>query len=231
MRYLVTGANRGIGLEIVRQLLERDEQVFALCRQPEAAAALQTLQAQHPALLTLLALDVSDPASIAASYDAVKALTAGLDVLINNAGLSGGQEPFGTITQDTLLATTLVNAAGPVLMVQQYIDLLKAGAAKKVVNVSTGVSTVSGREKGGMYSYTASKAALNMHNKNLSFDLAAFGITTIVLDPGWVQTDMGGPNAWITPEESVNGILKVIDDLTIADTGEFFHYTGSKIAW
>ncbi|MCD4687041.1 MAG: SDR family oxidoreductase [Anaerolineae bacterium] len=231
MHYLITGANRGIGLEMTRQLLAREAHVIATCRQPQTAIELQQWQQQYGARLTLVPLDVSDPASIAASYDIVRQTTGALDVLINNAGLSGGMEPLGTITHDTLLANYKVNAAGPILMAQQYLDLLKAGTDKKIVNISTGISSIGTRDKGGMYSYTASKAALNMHTKNLSMDIAAFGVMTIVLDPGWVKTDMGGPNAWITPEESVTGILQVIDNLTLADTGKFLHYTGTEIAW
>ncbi len=231
MWYLVTGASRGIGLEFTRQLLERGDQVFAACRQPDAAAGLQALKARHGDRLVIIQLDVSDPASITASHDAVTRHTESLDVLINNAGISGGAEPLGTVTQETLIANYKVNAAGPILMAQQYLDLIKAGEAKKIVNLSTGISSISHRESGGMYSYTASKTALNMLNKDLSIDVAGFGITSIVLDPGWVKTDMGGPNAWITPMESVTGILKVIDSLTLEQSGKFFHYSGSEITW
>ncbi len=231
MRFLVTGTNRGIGLELTRQLLARGEQVFAACRQPDAAADLQALKDEYGDRLVLVTLDVSDPASIAASYDAVRQHTDALDVLINNAGVSAGSEPLGTVTQEHLLANYRVNAAGPILVAQQFLDLIRAGAAKKIVNLTTGISSIASRENGGMYSYTASKAALNMLNKNLSLDVARDGITAIVIDPGWVQTDMGGPNAWITPEESVRGILKVLDGLTLDQSGHFFHYTGSEVPW
>ena len=116
-------------------------------------------------------------------------------------------------------------------MAQQFLPLIKAGEAKKIINVTTGISSIANREGGGMYSYTASKAALNMHNKNLSLDLAKDGITSIVIDPGWVKTDMGGPNAWITPEESVTGILNVADSLRLEHSGTFYHYTGTEIPW
>ncbi len=231
MHILITGANRGIGLELTRQLLARGEQVFAACRHPDSAQELHTLRSQYASTLHLIALDVSDPASIAASFEIVRQQTDSLDVLINNAGISGGSEPLGTVTQETLLQNYKVNAAGPILMAQQYLDLLRAGKAKKIMNLSTGISSISTRDWGGMYSYTASKAALNMLNKNLSLDVAKYGISTIVMDPGWVKTDMGGPNAWITPKESVNGILRVLDHLTLDQSGKFFHYSGSEIAW
>ncbi|HML21360.1 MAG TPA: SDR family oxidoreductase [Aggregatilinea sp.] len=231
MRYLVTGANRGIGLELTRQLLGRGEQVFAACRAPERASALQALKEEYGERLVLVPLDVSDPASIAASYDLVRQHADALDVLINNAGISAGSEPLGRVTQEKLLENYRVNAAGPILMAQQYLDLLRAGGAKKIVNLSTGISSIGTREHGGMYSYTASKAGLNMLNKNLSYDVAPYGIVSIVIDPGWVQTDMGGPNAWITPDESVKGILNVVDHLTPSQSGHFFHYSGSEVPW
>ncbi|HEX3054017.1 MAG TPA: SDR family oxidoreductase, partial [Aggregatilineaceae bacterium] len=188
-------------------------------------------RSQYASTLHLIDLDVSDPSSIAASFESVRQQTDSLDVLINNAGISGGTEPLGTVTQETLLQNYKVNAAGPILMAQQYLDLLRAGKAKKIINLTTGISSISNRDWGGMYSYTASKAALNMLNKNLSLDVAKYGISTIVIDPGWVKTDMGGPNAWITPEESVTGILRVMDNLTLDQSGKFFHYSGSEIPW
>ncbi|MFO7578418.1 MAG: SDR family oxidoreductase, partial [Pelovirga sp.] len=204
---------------------------FAACRQPESAGELKQLAEKHGDQLMLVSLDVSDPVSIAASYAVVTQTVDALDVLINNAGISGGVEPLGSVTQETLLQNYAVNAAGPILMAQQYLDLLKAGEGKKIINLSTGIASIGDRDRGGMYSYTASKTALNMLNKNLSIDVAEFGITTIVLDPGWVKTDMGGPNAWITPEESVNGILSLIDDLALEQSGTFFHYSGTEIPW
>lgn len=185
MRFLVTGTSRGIGLELTRQLLARGEQVFAACRQPESAHELQTLKNQYGDRLSLVQLDVSDPASIAASHALVGQQTASLDVLINNAGISAGSEPLGTVTQENLLGNYRVNAAGPILMAQQYLDLLRAGEGKKIVSFTTGISSIGTRERGGMYSYTASKAALNMLNKNLSLDVAPYGIAAIVMDPGW----------------------------------------------
>lgn len=230
MQYLVTGANRGIGLELVRQLLDQGNRVFAACRQPAEAEALRELGAKAGDRLVVVALDVSDPASIEACYATVAAYTDTLDVLINNAGI-GGSAALGSITQEALLKAYTVNAAGPILMAQQFLPLLKAGDTKKIINVSTGIGSIGNRTWGGLYEYTASKAGLNMLNKNLSLDTADDGITTIVLDPGWVQTDMGGPNAEITPQESVGGILSVLASLTPADSGKFYHYSGSEIPW
>src|SRR5512145_3045417 len=125
MKYLITGANRGIGLELTRQVLGRGEQVFAATRQPDSASELQALKKQYGDHIHLIALDVSDPVSIATSYAVVRQQTDSLDVLINNAGL-GGNEPLGAVTQEKLIECYKVNAAGPILMAQQYLDLLKA---------------------------------------------------------------------------------------------------------
>jgi NAD(P)-dependent dehydrogenase (short-subunit alcohol dehydrogenase family) len=231
MHILVTGANRGIGLELTRQIIARGDRVFAACRQPDQAAALYDLTAAAGDRLHIIPLDVSDPDSIAACYTAVAGQTDTLDVLINNAGVGGGQEPLGDITQEMLLKTYTINAAGPILMAQQFLPLIKAGDTKIIVNVTSGIGSIGTRQQGGMYSYTASKAALNMHTKNLSLDTAGEGLTSIVIDPGWVQTDMGGPAAEITPGESVTGILRVLASLTPADSGKFYHYSGSEIPW
>lgn len=231
MQLLVTGANRGIGLELTRQLLDRGDLVIAACRKPDTADALHELQANAGARLVIVPLDVSDPASIAACYAVVSAQIDALDVLINNAGLGGSGEQLGNLTQEALIQRYTVNAAGPILMAQQFLPLIKTGDAKTIINVTSGIGSIGNRSGGGSYDYTTSKAALNMLNKNLSLDTATDGIITIVIDPGWVKTDMGGPNAWITPEESVNGILSVLASLTPEDSGKFYHYTGSEIPW
>ena len=232
MDYLVTGANRGIGLELVRHLLARGDRVFATCRRPDAATDLHDLEAQYPdGQLVIVTLDVTAPASIDACVAAVAKQTAGVDILINNAGVGGTGEELGSITQEALISRYLVNAAGPLLMAQAFLPLVKAGEGKIIVNLSSGAGSITYRNSAGLYAYAASKAALNMHNKNLSLAVAEEGITSIVMDPGWVKTDMGGPDAQIMPETSVTGMLKVIDDLTLEDSGTFFNYQGGTVPW
>lgn len=231
MRVLITGANRGLGLEFVRQLLPRGERVFATCRNPEAAEALQALKAEYPEQLTITALDVADPATIDAAVAAISAETEALDLLINNAGIGGPHEKLGTFEQSAMVQRFVVNAVGPVLTLQGFLPLLKAGEDVKVVNVSTGISSIATRNPNNLDTYCASKAALNMYTKGLSFELRNYGIAVIVMDPGWVQTDMGGPGAEITPEESINGMLQVIEQMSLATTGHFFHYTGEELPW
>jgi NAD(P)-dependent dehydrogenase (short-subunit alcohol dehydrogenase family) len=232
MRVVVTGANRGLGLEFARQLLARGDRVFATCRQPGAAGALQALAADHPQNLTITALDVADPDSIDAAYADIQPQTAALDLLINNAGMSpGGTERLGRFEQDLMLRTLAINAVGPMLVVQRFLDLVKAGDRPKIVNITSGLGSLTNRNGGGAYSYSASKAALNMYTRTLMFDVKKHGIITIVMDPGWVKTDMGGSNAWITPEVSIGGMLAVIDGLTPEHSGRFFLYDGAEIPW
>ncbi|NDJ76080.1 MAG: SDR family oxidoreductase [Chloroflexi bacterium] len=232
MRVLITGANRGIGLELTRQLLSRGARVFATCHQPLYAAYLQNLKVQYANDLTITPLDVADPGSIEAAFQAVRKSTNALDLLINNAGVGAGDEPLGEVTQETLLRTYTINAAGPILVAQRFLKLLQAGDQPRIVNLTSGIGSIGNRDRGGMYSYTASKAALNMLNRNLAHDVYDLGITSIVIDPGWVQTDMGGPNAWITVEESVGGMLNnVLDGLALEHSGRFYHYSGDEIDW
>ncbi len=227
MQVLVTGASRGLGLEFTRQLLSRGDRVFAACRRPDQAVELSELNGQ----LTLVELDVTNQSTIDSAYETIKSQTKSLDLLINNAGVSAGSDPLGDLQQDKMLDIFNVNAVGPMLIVQRFLDLLKAGHDPKIVNLTSGLGSISSRDQGGMYSYAASKAALNMLTHTLAHDVRPAGITTIVIDPGWVKTDMGGPNAWITPEELIQGMLKVIDNLTLEQSGQFFHYSGSQIPW
>ncbi len=231
MRAFVTGANRGLGLEFVRQMAERADRVFATCRQPDAAAALQKLKAQHPDLISITRLDVADPESIEASYRVVSQETDALDVLINNAGMAPGGDTLRGLTQEKLIDTFAVNAAGPILVARRYLDLIKNGENPRIVNISSGLGSLASRDSGGWYSYCASKAALNMLTRTLMHDLKKDRITAIVMDPDWVRTDMGGRHASITPAESIGGMLEVIDGLTLAQSGRFFHYTGSEEEW
>lgn len=227
MDVLVTGASRGLGLEFTRQLLSRGARVFAACRRPDQAVELTKLAGQ----LTVVQLDVTNVSTIESAYETIKRQTGSLDWLINNAGVSAGSDLLGNLKQNTMLDIFNVNAVGPMLIVQRFLDLLKAGQQPKIVNLTSGLGSISCRDQGGMYSYAASKAALNMLTHTLSHDVRPDGITAIVIDPGWVKTDMGGPDAWITPEESIQGMLKVIDSLTLEQSGQFFHYSGSPIPW
>jgi NAD(P)-dependent dehydrogenase (short-subunit alcohol dehydrogenase family) len=234
---LITGANRGLGLEFTRQYLARGARVFAACRKPAAAPALQALQARYPQHLSIIGLDVADADAIRTAHDAVHTQTDSLDLLINNAAVyssHGGDEPsehLGNLSFEDALTVLRVNAIAPLMVAQQYLDLLQAGHDAKIVNISSGFGSVSANTSGFPYYYSASKAALNMFMRSLAADAKRWGITTVLLDPGWVRTDMGGPHAPMTAKQSVRGMIPVIDTLTPRQNGRFLTWRGGKQVW
>jgi NAD(P)-dependent dehydrogenase (short-subunit alcohol dehydrogenase family) len=236
-RVLITGANRGLGLEFARQYLERGARVFAGCRRPAEARQLQTLQAAQPQRLSVVSLDVADPKSIQAAHAIVRSQVEGLDVLINNAGIyssRGSDEPLerlGKLTFEEALTVLRVNAVAPLIVAQQYLDLLRAGRDAKIASISSGYGSVSANTGGFPYYYSASKAALNMFMRSLAADAKRWGVTTVLLDPGWVSTDMGGPHASMTAKQSVRRMIHVIDTLTPQHNARFLSWEGADQAW
>lgn len=231
---LVTGANRGLGLELVRQLVERDYRVFAGSRSPEEATDLRALAERQPMHVSVLRLDVTDAESVQAAVATIQRETHALDLLVNNAGISGGgrQDAFGALDRRRMLDVLHVNAVAPVLLVQEALAVLKAGQHPKVVNLTSQLGSI-GRVAGPgtWYSYRASKAALNMITRLLAFELAPEGLAVAVLHPGWVRTDMGGNKAPLAPEEAVRGMLHVIEQLQPEDGGTFLTWDGDTLPW
>ena len=221
--YLITGANRGIGLERARQLRARGERVIATARQPGAALSLQATGAR------IEPLDVADPASVADF--AARLDGAPVDVLINNAGIGVGGVSFERLDVETMAAFFQVNTMGPLRVTQALLPNLLAGQAKRIVSITSQLGSIDDNGSGGAYAYRASKAALNMVNKSLSIDLASRGLVCVVLHPGWVQTDMGGAAAPTKVEESALGLLRVIDDLSPSQNGRFFDFSGAEVPW
>lgn len=230
-RVLVTGTNRGLGLEFVRQLLARGDRVIACCRHPGKALALTELAAAHPGHLHILPLDLASERSIAEAVRETMALTDALDALINNAGMLVSGERFGAIAHKSLVDSFAANVAGPVLLTQALTPLLEKGQHPRVLNLSTRLASIAGTTSFGTPSYAMSKAALNMATRQLAAALAPAGVTVFCASPGWVSTDMGGANAPVTPRESVAGLLKVLDTATKDDAGRFVDYKGAEIAW
>lgn len=226
---LVTGANRGLGLEFVRQLLGRGKRVVATCRQPGRALPLNRLAGEHPGHLTVLPLTLPEPRSIAELARELETLDLRIALLINNAGLTINGERFGTIELDGLRRTFSANAAGPLLLTQALAARLAERA--KVVNLSSGLGSIAGTSTLYTPSYAISKAALNMASKLLSSALTERGTIVVALSPGWVRTDMGGASAPLTATESVAAMLDVIDGLKPADSGRFLGHGGEAIAW
>ncbi|HLZ85238.1 MAG TPA: SDR family oxidoreductase [Caulobacteraceae bacterium] len=226
---LITGANRGIGLELARTYAKAGDRVFAFCRSPKDARALNDLAASSGNKVSVHAMDVGDGASIAQGARAVGDTP--IDILINNAGIMGGDpQTLQGIDFDAWIDALKIMTIGPFRVVQAFVPNLKKAAAPKVMTVTSqmGASTW---PFGGSYAYTSAKAGVNRVMKTLALDLKGENIAVSLVHPGWVKTDMGGPNADITPEESAAGIHKVIAGLGMKDTGKFFKWTGDIHPW
>jgi len=229
---LITGANRGIGFELTRQFLKDDSQIFATCRNPERADDLNELARKHADRVTVLQMDVNDKASIDGALETVAGKTDALDLLINNAGIGGDERGriMGQLTASEVSHVIETNAVAPLIVTQAFRDLLKQGDNPRVVMISSGLGSLQ-RTSGTSYAYRMSKAAMNMAARVLAFDSAMSGITTVTMNPGWVQTDMGGPGASLKPEESGSALRALINRLTPAENGMFFQYDGSELPW
>jgi len=237
---LITGANRGLGLEFTRQLLARGDRVFATARDPEHALDLANLATGHSDRLTIIKLDVSDPQSIEDSWNEVHRHTDALDILINNAGISpntpgsGGSEKLsrlGTLDMSALLNILRINSVAPIIIAQGYLDLLRNGRSPKVINITSVLGSFTQRTPAHGYGYSASKAALNMYMRIFASDVLQYGIVSVVVHPGWARTRIGGANAPLSPEESVGGLLKAIEGLTRDDAGRFLDWKGEGVTW
>ena len=223
MTVLVTGANRGIGLELVRQLEARGMNVIGTARKPGEAGELRATGAR------VLQLDVTDGDSIAALAQSLDGQP--IDLLINNAGMMGHTGASFEKTDFTKIgATFAVNTLGPMRVTQALLPNLRAGKHRTVLSISSVMGSIAGNQ-GGYYGYRSSKAALNMMNKSLALELADEGFTCVVLHPGWVKTRMGGEGAQISTEESVSGLLEVIAGLGPEDNARFLDYRGQEIPW
>jgi len=225
----ITGASRGLGLEFCRQYLAAGHRVFATARNPEASAGLQTLQQQYGDNLLVHALDVTDAASRKAVAAAVGDKV--IHLLINNAGYYGKSDPLGKLDEAEWAKVFHINCIAPTKMVETLrSNLVNAGNAT-IAMLSSKMGSVGDNTSGGSYVYRSSKAALNAVTKSLAIDLASEQIKVVALHPGWVQTDMGGPNALIDVTTSVNGLRRVIDGLKMAQSGDFFAYDGTLVPW
>lgn len=226
---LVTGANRGIGLEFVRQLLARGDRVVATCRHPGKANALNTLAGEYPGRLRVLPLDVAGDKSHAELVRELPLVCERIDLLVNNAGVLHSGERFGEVSFAHLDDSFRINAAGPLLLTQALTSTLAHGAT--VANLSSMLGSIADTSRFGTPSYNISKAAQNMATVLLTHALREREIKVVALHPGWVQTDMGGAGAQIAPADSVTGMLKVIDGLRPQDSGRFLDWRGETIAW
>jgi NAD(P)-dependent dehydrogenase (short-subunit alcohol dehydrogenase family) len=227
---LVTGANRGLGLEFARQYAADGWQVFAGCRVPKAAKELQRIAAESGGRICVLEIDVTDAASVRTAAAGLK--DEAIDLLLNNAGVGGppGQQ-IGGLDYAAWARVLDANTLGPMRVVEAFIDNVARSDQKHIVTITSGMGSVEDNTSGGSYAYRSSKAAVNMVMKSLSIDLAPRGITCVVVNPGWVRTDMGGSRGTLSPAESIQSLRSVIAALRPEDSGKFLNYTGKPYPW
>lgn len=233
--WLITGANRGIGLELVRQLAEAAENVIATARSPEQATELNTIKSAYPSV-TVLPLDLEDLSSVKRMADSLKDVP--IDILFNNAGLYGGswdnasdQQSAANMDFGLWEQIMRVNVLAPFAVIQALRANLMLGKRKLVVNMSSDLGSITNNLQGQSYAYRSSKAALNMVTKGLSVELAADGVTVIAMAPGWTQTDLGGQHAQWPVEESVANQLRVLRGISASDNGRFVNLLGETVPW
>ncbi len=236
----ITGSNRGLGFEFTRQYAGDGWSVVACCRTPEKAAELQKLAKSNPKV-RIEKLDVDDDKAIAAL--AAKLKGAAIDVLINCAGIFSGAGPnvpstsgdktqrFGSLDSAAWMKVLRTNAVAPVMIAQALTENLAQGKERKLVMISSSMGSIQGTDAEGDIAYRSSKAALNAATKNISLSLHGKTITAVCLHPGWVQTDMGGEGADLTPEESVSSMRRTISHLKLENSGRFYTYDIQVLPW
>lgn len=228
---LITGANRGIGLEFARQYAADGWQVVACCRQPQQAEALNRLADQYKDRFSIHRLDVRELAEIDQLSHKLQDLP--IDILINNAGVYPHAQngEFGRISYDDWMEAFRVNTFAPLKMVEALIEQIACSQLKIVATITSKMGSIADNQRGGSYIYRSSKAAVNTVVKSLAIDLQPRGIIAVLLHPGWVQTDMGGRGALISTKQSVTGMKSILGRVTHSDTGKFIAYDGQHIPW
>lgn len=230
MNVLITGTNRGIGLEMVKLAVGKRWRVYACCRNPMEADKLNEVAMMSGGLVSVHPLDVGDRAQVQAL--AYELRHENIDVLLNNAGVYGSmQHAFGNIDYDSWLKTFEINTLAPMVMAEHFVEHVSRSQRKIMAFMTSKMGSIADNTSGGSYIYRSSKTALNAVVKSLSIDLAPRNITCLMLHPGWVKTDMGGPYAEITTRESVTNLFKTIDSSSFEDSGKFFDIDGSIIPW
>jgi len=225
---LITGASRGIGLALARELVSHGNRVFAGCRKPGSAAGLSALEAKHPDLLSVVTLDVDSDSSVAAAAKAVIAKNPALDALVNNAAVfpEEGNESILDMDLAHFRAAFETNVLGVIRVTRAFLPLLEKAKNPRVVNISSGAGSISDKTDFGYYAYSASKAALNMVTRAMAAEFKPRGIAFAAVSPGWVRTEMGGPNAPLTPEESARSLANTIAKLSMKETSAFLDRDG-----
>jgi NAD(P)-dependent dehydrogenase (short-subunit alcohol dehydrogenase family) len=228
MQIVLTGASRGLGLEFTRRYLEAGHRVVATCRHPDRARGLHELAERHGGQLRIAACDVADPAACARIADLVPSDR--IDLLIHNAGVFGGDdETIEEVDLDEVARAFDVNALGPLRVTRGL--WWRLGEGSRIVAVTSLMGSIADNTSGGRYGYRMSKAALNMAVRCLGHDCRPRGMVSFAIHPGWVRTDMGGPSAPLSIEESVASMVATIASRTVEHDGMFFDRDGEVLPW
>ena len=232
----ITGANRGLGLEFVKQYVAQGNVVHACCRRPGGAAELKALEKANRTTLHVHALDVTRTEAVQRLAGALAETP--IDILINNAGVFGPKaesekdlrQSYGHIDEEIVAKVLRVNALAPLVVAQAFTEHVARSAERKMVAISSALGSIS-ETSGGYYAYRMSKAALNMAMATIAKDLASRGVGVQVFCPGWVRTEMGGPKAPHTVESSVRGLRRLIDETPKPGSARFQLFDGTLVPW
>jgi NAD(P)-dependent dehydrogenase (short-subunit alcohol dehydrogenase family) len=227
---LITGANRGIGLALSSVFAQYGWQVLACCRKPEKAKALSAIEAASEGRVKIHQLDVTDDRRIEALRRELEGIT--IDILCNNAGVGGpDNQGFGFLDESAWLETLRVNTIAPYKIIRALLDNVLTGGRRLIASIGSQMGSFGLNDSGGYYVYRTAKAGVHMVMKSLSIDLRGKGVTAVAFHPGWVRTDMGGPSAILSPEESAEGLFKTMLALTPANNGQLLNYRGEILPW
>ncbi len=227
---LITGANRGIGLEHARRYAERGARVWATAREPGEAEDLNALALVHRGRFEVLPYDAADPGAPKAIKDRLGKTP--LDLMFANAGAMGGRrQSFGDVDTEAVLNLIQVNALAPLKLAEALADNVAASERKAMAFQTSLMGSIGDNGSGGAYAYRLSKAALNMIGRGVANDLRGRGVIAVLLHPGWVRTRMGGPSGRISVEECVEGQQRILDNLISSQSGGFFNYDGRELPW
>ena len=225
---MITSANRGLGLEFARQYAVDGWRIFAACRNPDAADDLHELT--RIGAVSVFPMDVTDLSSVRRAAASLNGEP--IDVLLNSAGIIGkpGQRT-GHIDYESWEQVLNVNTLGPLRVTEAFVEHVARSERKLIVTITSGLGSLTDNTSGGSIPYRSSKAAVNMAMRSAAIDLAPRGIACVLVNPGWVKTEMGGPGAPLTPSESVAALKSLIATFGLAHSGKFFHYDGREYAW
>jgi short-subunit dehydrogenase len=224
---LVTGSNRGLGYEFVKQYSESGCNVLACCRDMDKARDLKKLS-ENSTNIEVYQLDVGNFKDIIRLSKELQ--NKKIDILINNAGIYRSSN-LGNLDRDEWIESFKINTIAPYQIIEAFLTQITNSDLKKVVSITSKMGSIDDNTSGGSYIYRSSKTALNSMMQSLRHDLKSQGIATLTLHPGWVRTDMGGMGGWIDTFESVQGMIKQINNLTINDSGKYLDYAGKSINW